>query len=132
MAQTSTFCWKAFPQSVYPAIIRSALLLRGKQPKQCEELLEEAAAKAANPTAALLTLAQLQLQGKELEKALATLKRIEDLKRSVTISPPPFCLASPRLAAAALQGPPDHPLQPPFLPTPQRITSDFCRHRPSP
>ncbi|KAL1528528.1 hypothetical protein AB1Y20_009871 [Prymnesium parvum] len=73
---------KAFPSSDAPALIRAALLMRGKQPKQCEELLEEAASKAATPTAALLTLAQLHLQAREPEKALSALQRITALRGS--------------------------------------------------
>ena len=69
-----------FPTSETPAIMRAALLHRAKQPKQCEESLEAAAAAASNPTAALLILAQLQLQAKEPQRALATLQRVTSLK----------------------------------------------------
>ena len=66
-----------FPSSEQPSLIRAALLLRAKQPKQCEEALEAAVTSAKNPTAALLTLAQLQLStSKDVRKALATLRRV--------------------------------------------------------
>lgn len=71
---------KGFPSSDAPALLRAALLQRGKQPKHCEELLEEAAAKAANPTSALLTLAQLHLDASQPERALSALKRISSLR----------------------------------------------------
>lgn len=69
-----------FPASEFPPLLRAALLHRAKDPKRCEEALEAAAASAASPTAALLTLAQLQLKANEPKRALATLGRVTALK----------------------------------------------------
>lgn len=69
-----------YPGSEFPPLLRAALLHRAKQPKQCEEALEAAAAAASSPTAALLTLAQLQLHAGEPERALATLGRVKSLQ----------------------------------------------------
>ena len=71
-----------FPSSEYPALMHAALLLRARQPKQCEEALEAAAASSAKPTAALLTLAQLHIDSKEVKKAISTLSRVTELKQS--------------------------------------------------
>jgi len=70
---------KEFPSSSQPYLLRAALLQRAKQLKQCEESLEAAAASHPSPTAAILTLAQLHLQAKDVPKALATLRRADAL-----------------------------------------------------
>ncbi|KOO27528.1 signal recognition particle 72 kda protein, partial [Chrysochromulina tobinii] len=74
---------REFASSVTPELIRAALLQRAKQPKQCYEALEAAVAAAPaegkKADAALLTLAQLQLQDHDLAKAIGTLKRAEGL-----------------------------------------------------
>ena len=72
-----------FPSSETPVLMRAALLLRAKQPKQCEEALETAAAAGTKPTAALLTLAQLHLESKDAKRALATLARVTEMLSTV-------------------------------------------------
>ena len=72
-----------FPDSEAPLLMRAALLLRAKQQKQCEEVLEAAAAAPSGASAtALLTLAQLQLQAKDVRKAVSTLGRIGALQNT--------------------------------------------------
>lgn len=70
---------KEFPSSSAPDLQRAAVLQRAKQHKQCVEVLEAAAsaepASGKSPLAALLTLAQLQLQAQDKAKALTTLGR---------------------------------------------------------
>ena len=67
---------KAFPGSDAGVLMRAAMLHRAKQSKQCEELLEAAAAQQPDAPRPLLSLAQLQLQAKDVHKAVATLRRV--------------------------------------------------------
>ena len=67
---------KAFPGSDAGVLMRAAMLHRAKQSKQCEELLEAAAAEHPDAPRPLLSLAQLQLQAKDVHKAVATLRRV--------------------------------------------------------
>ena len=69
-----------FPDSDSPALIRAAMLVQRKQLEQAEAALEEAASKSKRPTTALLTLAQLQLNEKQPDKAIATLSRAAEVK----------------------------------------------------
>ena len=74
---------KAFPGSDAGVLMRAAMLHRAKQGKQCEELLEAAAAEQPDAPRPLLSLAQLQLQAKDVHKAVATLRRVASLQNTL-------------------------------------------------
>ena len=71
------------PGSEQAVLVRAAMLHRAKQTKQCEELLEQAAASSPDAPRPLLSLAQLQLQAKDVQKAVATLQRIGALRTTL-------------------------------------------------
>jgi len=71
------------PGSEQAVLVRAAMLHRAKQTKACEEMLEQAAASSPDAPRPLLSLAQLQLQAKDVQKAVSTLQRIGALRTTL-------------------------------------------------